>query len=607
MFGASKPAVGTGLFGSTTPSTSTSGAFGSFPSNNTGMFGQSQQPQPSSTGFGAGFGSQPSTTQQPQGFGGNFGSNVQTSNNLFGSNNSSANSAGLFGSAPSTGGGMFGSATPAPAQSTGLFGQPQQNPATPASGFSGFGTSASAGTSAFGGSSLFGQSQLQQPQQQQQQQPQTSQFQHQPQQQSQPFSFNRPTTNNFGSLMNSAPSSTTPLPTSTSASQQPLASGTSSGAFNLFNRPQATGTSTTGGGGLFSGFGGSTSSSTQPSSATGSSLFGSSSLASSSFPQTSSSFPQTSMFSSQQQFNTGASQQQQQMNLPLVSSSLSLAPALPSIYTAKPSEASSEAKSSVPAASHKFTPRTSFRIKPRDSYTLNAPIPLNYGVTGSAAVSSGGLVPRKIISTNTGSLKKLIIGDFEEHAHYNYNNQHQHDNISVIQSQTQTTKQTTAQTSSFQVQEEESILTSSMSFGQVYMFPPAASLKSLAPAEKSSVKNFIVGQKGIGQIRFLCPVDLNGIDIDSIVGRLVQFYEGEAVLYGHPSDVKPAPGQGLNVPAQVRLDRIWTFSRGSHEPIVDPKSEKVILFIEKLKETEGTHFINYDPTTGTWTFTVDHF
>ncbi len=61
------------------------------------------------------------------------------------------------------------------------------------------------------------------------------------------------------------------------------------------------------------------------------------------------------------------------------------------------------------------------------------------------------------------------------------------------------------------------------------------------------------------------------------------------------------------MPAEVRLERIWTFSRGSRESIIDSTSEKVQLFIEKLKETEGTKFVSYDAGTGTWTFTVGKF
>lgn len=153
----------------------------------------------------------------------------------------------------------------------------------------------------------------------------------------------------------------------------------------------------------------------------------------------------------------------------------------------------------------------------------------------------------------------------------------------------------------------ESLLTANLSFGQLYMFPSEAALKQMNLAERTHVRNFVIGQKGVGQIRFLAPVDLSDCDADRIFGNLVQFVDGEAILYPDPSIPKPPPGKGLNVPAEVRLERIWTFSRGSREPIIDPASEKVQLFIEKLKQTEGTNFVSYDAGNGTWVFTVEKF
>ena len=148
------------------------------------------------------------------------------------------------------------------------------------------------------------------------------------------------------------------------------------------------------------------------------------------------------------------------------------------------------------------------------------------------------------------------------------------------------------------------ILTDSMSFGQQYTFPP---LKTLKTMDRREIKNFVIGQKGVGEVRFLVPVDLSEIDPELLFGHYIEFCEGEAVLYPDPSIPKPEPGCGLNLPAQVRLERIWTMSKGSRDPIVDPQSEKVVHFIQKLKEAEGTNFISYDPSTGAWTFTVDNF
>lgn len=127
-FGAPASSTGGGLFGSTTPSTTTGGGGlfgGSAPSTTfgsstmstgtgVGLFG-APSPAPTTTGFG-GFGSSATTT----GFG---ASAPAAGTSIFGSP-AAAPSGGLFGSAAPapSGGGLFGSAAPAPVSSGGFFG-----------------------------------------------------------------------------------------------------------------------------------------------------------------------------------------------------------------------------------------------------------------------------------------------------------------------------------------------------------------------------------------------------------------------------------------------------------------------------------------------------
>lgn len=593
-FGASTPATTTpntsgfgssayGSFGSTAQPTSTTGLFGSSsnstPSTSAGLFGQApqnQQQQPQQTGFG-GFGQQqqqpPSTglfgakpataptttglfgstttnstgfggfgqpqtpqTQQPQqqtGFTG-FGQPQQQTQPAFGGIFGSSSTTSAPSSTTGTGTGLFGSTTTTTSPSTGsLFGQPAQQQST--TGL--FGSSSSGG--------LFGQ----QPQQQQA----SSLFR--------PAAPTQPTAQPssqfaFGS---SAPSATTPLPANTSTSLFGTSGGLGGGmtsSSTLFNRPTTTTTGNTG-------------------------FFGT--------PPSVSTAPVTPA-----------------LNLPMVapapiaSGSLSLAPPLPPMYS-KPSSqeisASNTATSvTAPKSPVKFTPRTSFRIKPRESYGLTTPIPINFG-TGPSSTGSTVLVPRKMIGNSVPNIKKLVIPDFNE----------SHEVPVAVPSAQVSYITPSTPSSSFATTNTGNILTDSMSFGQQYTFPPIKILKTLSAQERKEIKNFVIGQKGIGEIRFLVPVDLSEINVESIFGHLIEFCEGEAVLYPDPSIPKPEPGQGLNLPAQVRLERIWTMSRGSRDPIVDPENEKVILFTQKLKETEGTNFISYNPSTGTWTFTVDHF
>ncbi|KAK8847439.1 hypothetical protein IAR55_005297 [Kwoniella newhampshirensis] len=184
-------AGGTGLFGSTTNSQSqpqTGSLFGSAPSqpsigNNTsaGLFGSTQQNQPSGGGLfgqtqnssqpqqqqqGGGLFGNASSTNTAAGGGGLFGQQAQkpAGTGLFGSTTQQpSTSGGLFGSTtqqqPATqGGGLFGSTSQPAQQGGGLFGsatQQQQPGGSSLFGGGGFGQQSQAGQQP-GGSSLFG-------------------------------------------------------------------------------------------------------------------------------------------------------------------------------------------------------------------------------------------------------------------------------------------------------------------------------------------------------------------------------------------------------------------------------------------------------------------
>lgn len=230
---------------------------------------------------------------------------------------------------------------------------------------------------------------------------------------------------------------------------------------------------------------------------------------------------------------------------------------------------------------------------------------MSFGSTASASTTTTTattLVPRKLTSsTATASLKKLIVADLHD-----FNSGDAGKAAAVVEEKRHVSTTTFTPLKSSTVG-DFTILTANLAFGQLFMFPSEVSLHKMSPAERSCVRNFVIGQKGVGQIRFLTAVDLSDVDPDCIFGGMVQFTDGEAVLYPDASIPKPPPGKGLNVPAEVRLERVWTFNRGSREPIIDAASEKVQMFVEKLKATPGTNFVDYDAGTGTWIFTVDHF
>lgn len=145
-------------------------------------------------------------------------------------------------------------------------------------------------------------------------------------------------------------------------------------------------------------------------------------------------------------------------------------------------------------------------------------------------------------------------------------------------------------------------------YGDYYMVPSQAALKRMSYSQLSAVGGFTVGQRGVGQVRFLRPVDLTGVDLAAIVDHIVVFGQNQVVVY--PEDDfadKPAVGSGLNQPAEVRLERSWPTSRSTRDPITEMGGERMRRHIERLKQVPDTHFVDFYPETGTWVFTVDHF
>jgi nuclear pore complex protein Nup98-Nup96 len=140
------------------------------------------------------------------------------------------------------------------------------------------------------------------------------------------------------------------------------------------------------------------------------------------------------------------------------------------------------------------------------------------------------------------------------------------------------------------------------------MVPALSTLKRMSYSQLAAVTNLTIGQRGVGQIRFLRPVDLTGLDLDAILDHLVVFGPSQVVVY--PEDdfpERPPTGTGLNQPSEVRLERCWPTSRSSRDPITEMGGERMRRHIERLKAVQGTHFVDFVPETGTWVFTVDHF
>lgn len=134
--------------------------------------------------------------------------------------------------------------------------------------------------------------------------------------------------------------------------------------------------------------------------------------------------------------------------------------------------------------------------------------------------------------------------------------------------------------------------------------PALSQLKKMSLAHLRKVKDFTVGRKYYGQVRFREPVDLSAINLDDICGNIVVFGSKNVIIY--PDDDPPKVGEGLNLPAEVTLEGCYPTNKKTKLATLDPKDEVVKRHIQQLKELPDIEFKNYDPPSGDWTFRFEH-
>ncbi|KAH8553434.1 nucleoporin autopeptidase-domain-containing protein [Umbelopsis sp. PMI_123] len=139
-----------------------------------------------------------------------------------------------------------------------------------------------------------------------------------------------------------------------------------------------------------------------------------------------------------------------------------------------------------------------------------------------------------------------------------------------------------------------------------YIKPSLQVLGNQSRQQLKNVKNLVIGLKGVGEITFEGPVDLSEIDLDQIMVGIVNFQPKTCTVYPD-EDAKPPQGQGLNVPATIKLEKCYPVDKTTKQPITDPQHPRVIAIIRKLRAVPETEFIDFDASTGTWTFKVQHF
>lgn len=138
------------------------------------------------------------------------------------------------------------------------------------------------------------------------------------------------------------------------------------------------------------------------------------------------------------------------------------------------------------------------------------------------------------------------------------------------------------------------------------MRPSRAELSKLTRDQLKQVEDFTVGRQQCGQVTFDRPVDLTTIDLDNVLGGVVQITVRSITVYPDEA-TKPPRGKGLNVPSTLLIENSWPRGR-------DRKSSSAItsgpLFdkhVDRLKKVTNTEFVSYGKETGIWVFRVAHF
>ncbi|OSD04447.1 hypothetical protein PYCCODRAFT_1407337 [Trametes coccinea BRFM310] len=145
--------------------------------------------------------------------------------------------------------------------------------------------------------------------------------------------------------------------------------------------------------------------------------------------------------------------------------------------------------------------------------------------------------------------------------------------------------------------------------GDYWVKPDLETLKKLGHDELMAFRGLTVGRVGYGQVTFLEPVDLTGLPrLSSLLGEIIRFDDKECTVYPDSDDAeKPPEGTGLNVKARIELLRCWALDKATREPIKDPNHPAVQRHLKRLKTMKETHFEGFDMEEGKWTFTVEHF
>lgn len=142
--------------------------------------------------------------------------------------------------------------------------------------------------------------------------------------------------------------------------------------------------------------------------------------------------------------------------------------------------------------------------------------------------------------------------------------------------------------------------------GNYWMRPSKEEILSMNRVQRAQVDNFTVGRDNVGQVRFKVPVDLTSIDIDEIFNKIVLLETRSCTVYP-VAEKKPLVGKGLNVPAEISLQHSWPRAKDKKTKLPAKSGRQFEKHVERLKSIPDTTFIDYDADQGVWTFSVEHF
>ena len=137
-----------------------------------------------------------------------------------------------------------------------------------------------------------------------------------------------------------------------------------------------------------------------------------------------------------------------------------------------------------------------------------------------------------------------------------------------------------------------------------FTVPGIKLLRRMTDEELLTVERFVIGREDTGEVMFLNPVDLCGVNLDSVIeiekGKIILYPDSTAV--GTVAATKPPPGEGLNTPAMLTFRRMIVKQKGDAKAVAKFR-QKLIDHAAKI----GAVFVHYEAETGIWMMKVDSF